>query len=70
LASLPNLVSSVTIYQIDQEGGLTLLGNSMSKKFQIMVIYDTQTQTIQITDATASVKYYALIGIVLESSPG
>jgi len=65
LPSFPNLVSTVTLYQVDQDGSLSLLGNSLSaKKSTYIVIYDyTQTQTIQITDASTSLNYYALIGV-------
>ncbi|MCX6319346.1 MAG: hypothetical protein NTW29_18865 [Bacteroidetes bacterium] len=64
LGSFPSLVSSVTIYQVDKEGGLSLLGNSLSSKgSKYVVIYDyTQTQTIHITDANGT-SYHALIGV-------
>ena len=64
LPSFPNLVSSVTIYQVDEEGKLSLLGNSLSaKNSTYIVIYDyAQTQTIQVPDVDKT-NYYALIGI-------
>ncbi len=64
LPSFPNLVSSVTVYQVDKDGTLSLLGNSLSaKKSTYIVIYDyAQTQTIQISDGD-KINYYALIGI-------
>lgn len=64
LGSFPGLVSSVTIYQVNNEGGLTLLGNSLSAKgSKYIVIYDyTQTQTIELKDV-ANANYHALIGV-------
>lgn len=60
LSSLPNIVSSVTVYQVDEDGSLTLLGNSISAKKSVYeVIYDfTQTQSIELPDGT-----FALVGI-------
>jgi hypothetical protein len=65
LASFPNLVSSVTLYQVDKGGTLTLTGNSLSdKNSTYIVIYDyTQTQTIQVNDTATRLNCYALIGI-------
>jgi hypothetical protein len=49
LNSLPDIVSSVTVYKINIGGSVTLLGNSSSSKNETYkVIYDfSQTQTIQ-----------------------
>lgn len=65
LSSLPNLVSSVTLYQVDQSGGLSLLGNTLSaSNSTYLVIYDySQTQTIQIKNQPDNFTYYALIGV-------
>lgn len=65
LASFPNLVSSVTLYQVDKGGTLTLTGNSLSdKNSTYIVIYDyTQTQTIHVNDTVIRLNCYALIGI-------
>jgi hypothetical protein len=65
LQSFPNLVSTVTLYQVDKDGSLSLLGNSLSaKKSTYVVIYDyTQTQTIQYVDNSGKLTYYALIGV-------
>lgn len=66
LSSFPNVVSSVTVYQVDSDGGLTILGNNLSAKSSTYeVIYDfVQTQTLQLvnSDETRSV-YFALIGV-------
>lgn len=64
LASFPNLVSSVTTYEADKNGGLTLLGNSLStKNTSYVVIYDyAQTQTIKLEDNENN-SYYGLVGI-------
>jgi hypothetical protein len=65
LSSFPNLVSSVTLYQVDKDGSLSLIGNSLSvKNSTYIVIYDyTQTQTIQVNDTNNKISYYALIGV-------
>lgn len=65
LSSFPNLVSSVTLYQVDENGTLSLLGNSLTaKNSSYVVIYDyTQTQTIHLIDSADKVNYYALVGI-------
>ena len=65
LPSFPNLVSTVTLYQEDSNGVLSLIGNSLSVNHKIYtVIYDyTQTQTILINDPSANANYYALVGI-------
>jgi hypothetical protein len=65
LASFPNLISTVTLYQVDKEGGLALLGSTFSiKNSTYIVIFDyAQTQTIQIPDTASKLNYYALIGI-------
>ena len=48
LSSFPNLVSNVTVYQVEKDGGLTIGGIGISAKNQIyQVIYDfSQTQTL------------------------
>lgn len=60
LLSFPNVVSSVTIYQVDQSGSLSLFGNSLSAKNSVYeVIYDyTQTQSIELDNHT-----FVLVGI-------
>jgi len=65
LASFPNLVSSVTIYQVDESGSLSLIGNTMTlKKSTYVVIYDyAQTQTIHLKDSAEKLNYYALVGV-------
>lgn len=65
LASFPNLVSSVTLYQVDENGSLSLLGNSLTlKNSTYLVIYDyAQTQTIHLKDSTEKLNYFALIGV-------
>lgn len=65
LGSFPNLVSSVTVYQVDANGSLSLLGSGLSaKNATYIVIYDyAQTQTIQVKDPEAGTAYYALVGV-------
>ncbi len=65
LASFPNLVSSVTLYQIDESGTLSLIGNSLSlKNSTYIVIYDfAQTQTLHLKDSAEKLNYYALVGV-------
>lgn len=48
LSSFPNLVSNVTVYQVEKDGGLTIGGIGISAKNEIyQVIYDfSQTQTL------------------------
>jgi hypothetical protein len=54
LSSFNNIVSSVSVYQVDEDGSLSFMGNSISAKNSVYeVIYDfTQTQTILIDDTT------------------
>ena len=65
LPSFPNLLSTVTLYDVTDEGSLQLLGNSLSgKKSTYIVIYDfSQTQTLEILDADKSAAYFALVGV-------
>jgi len=66
LGSFPNVVSSVTVYQVENDGGLTILGNTLSARSTTYeVIYDfVQTQTLQLVDSDDSrTVYFALIGI-------
>jgi hypothetical protein len=58
LHSLSDILSSVTIYQTNKEGTLTLLGNSITaKNTTYKVIYDfTQTQTILLCIKNDSIK--------------
>lgn len=60
LASFPNIVSSVTVYQVEDDGSLSFMGNGVSAKNSVYeVIYDfTQTQSIIVDDHT-----FALVGI-------
>jgi len=63
LHSFPNVVSSVTLFEVDKGGSLSLLGNNFSaRNTTYVVIYDfTQTQTLQLSDD--KVVYFALIGV-------
>jgi hypothetical protein len=65
LGSFPNLVSSVTLYQMDENGTLSLIGNSLTaKKSTYIVVYDfAQTQTIHLRDSAEKLSYYALVGV-------
>lgn len=65
LSSFPNLVSSVTLYQMDENGTLSLIGNSLTaKKSTYIVVYDfAQTQTIHLKDSAEKLSYYALVGV-------
>lgn len=67
LGSFPNVVSSVTVYQVENDGGLSILGNNLSAKGSTYeVIYDfVQTQTLQLLDSTDQSQsvYFALIGV-------
>ena len=67
LGSFPNVVSSVTVYQVENDGGLTILGNNLSARSSTYeVIYDfVQTQTLQLLDSNDSSRsvYFALIGV-------
>lgn len=65
LGSFPNLVSSVTMYQVDENGSLSLLGNSLTvKNSTYLVIYDyAQTQTIHLKDSAEKLNYFALVGV-------
>ena len=65
LGSFPNLVSSVTLFQVDENGSLSLLGNSLTlKNSTYLVIYDyAQTQTIHLKDSAEKLNYFALVGV-------
>jgi hypothetical protein len=67
LSSFPNVVSSVTVYKADNDGGLTIMGNNLSARSSVYeVIYDfVQTQTLQLLDGndTSRSVYFALIGV-------
>jgi hypothetical protein len=54
LASFPNIVSSVTVYEVQEDGSLSFMGNSLSRKNSVYeVIYDfSQSQTILVNDTS------------------
>lgn len=60
LKSFPNIVSSVTVYEVQDDGSLSFLGNTVSAKNSIYeVIFDyTQTQSLALDNST-----FALIGV-------
>ena len=63
LRSFPNLVSNVTVYELNKEGKLEFTGISVSAKDKVYeVIYDySQTQTLVWTENDKT--YSALIGV-------
>jgi len=60
LPSFPNMVSSVTVYRIEEDGTLNYLGNAISEKnAEYEAIYDyTLTQNIIVDDSS-----FALVGV-------